>query len=206
MEKYQHPDWDQPIANGSYVHALVTDVTPERAQVKFGRYTATLNGADISWTKHKSPQEILVPGDLAYLKVIALNPDQTARVLLDQDSGAQGALLALDNATGDIKAMVGGRDFQQSKFNRTTQAQRQVGSSFKPFVYTAAVDQGAEPDDIILDAPTTFLSGGVPADGVASQSATDALLKESPPPEPAELPLIVLLVITTFPPSMPPPL
>jgi penicillin-binding protein 1A len=99
---------------------------------------------------------------LAYVKVIALNPDQTARVLLDQDSGAQGALLALDNATGDIKAMVGGRDFQESKFNRAIQAQRQVGSSFKPFVYTAAVDQGAEPDDMILDAPTTFLSGGVP--------------------------------------------
>ena len=162
LEKYQHPDWDQPIANGSYVHALVTEVTPESAQVKFGRYTAMLNGAEISWTKHKSPQEILVPGDLAYIKVIALNPDQTAKVLLDQDSGAQGALLALDNATGDIKAMVGGRDFQESKFNRATQAQRQVGSSFKPFVYTAAVDQGAEPDDIILDAPTIFLSGGVP--------------------------------------------
>ncbi|HEV2964502.1 MAG TPA: PBP1A family penicillin-binding protein [Candidatus Angelobacter sp.] len=162
LEKYQHPDWDQPIANGSYVHALVTEVTPQSAQVKFGRYTAMLNGAEISWTKHKLPQEILVPGDIAYIRIISLNPDQTARVLLEQDSGAQGALLALDNATGDIKAMVGGRDFQESKFNRATQAQRQVGSSFKPFVYTAAVDQGAEPDDMILDAPTTFFSGGVP--------------------------------------------
>lgn len=161
LEKFQHPDWDQPIANGSYVHALVTEVTPQSAEVKFGRYIGTLTWAEISWTKHKLPQEILVPGDVAYIRVISLNSDHTARVLLEQDSGAQGALLAIDNATGDIKAMVGGRDFQESKFNRATQAQRQVGSSFKPFVYTAAVDQGAEPDDRILDEPTTFYSGGV---------------------------------------------
>jgi penicillin-binding protein 1A len=70
--------------------------------------------------------------------------------------------LAIDNATGDIKAMVGGRDYGESKFNRATQAQRQAGSSFKPFVFTAAIDQGAEPDDIIQDTPTTFNSAGVP--------------------------------------------
>jgi len=58
--------------------------------------------------------------------------------------------------------MVGGRDYAQSKFNRTTQAQRQVGSTFKPFIYTAAIDQGAEPDDRILDAPATFNSAGTP--------------------------------------------
>src|SRR4029077_18189442 len=86
----------------------------------------------------------------------------SARVTLEQDSGAQGALLAIDNATGDIKAMVGGRDYGESKFNRATQAQRQAGSSFKPFVFTAAVDQGAEPEDLILDAPTTFNSARVP--------------------------------------------
>jgi len=56
--------------------------------------------------------------------------------------------------------MVGGRDFDGSKFNRAIQAQRQAGSSFKPIIYTAAIDQGAEPDDIVLDAPATFNSGG----------------------------------------------
>jgi len=72
-------------------------------------------------------------------------------------------LLAMDNATGDIKAMVGGRDYNESKFNRATQALRQVGSSFKPYVYTAAVDTiGAEPDDLILDAPTTFMTTSGP--------------------------------------------
>ena len=75
---------------------------------------------------------------------------------LEQDSGTQGALIAIDNASGAIKAMVGGRDFNLSKFNRATQALRQVGSSFKPYVYTAVIDQGAWPDDTILDAPVTF--------------------------------------------------
>src|SRR5260370_32412448 len=52
--------------------------------------------------------------------------------------------------------MVGGRDFNDSKFNRATQAVRQVGSSFKPYVYATVIDQGASPDDTILDEPTTF--------------------------------------------------
>ncbi len=75
---------------------------------------------------------------------------------LEQESGVQGSLLALDNSTGDVKAMVGGRDFEQSKFNRATQALRQVGSSFKPYIYTAAIDQGLTPDDTVLDAPISF--------------------------------------------------
>ena len=163
LEKYQHPDWSQPPAPGSYIHAVVLDATPQTAKLKFGSYTAEISAAEIAWTHHKSPMEILLPGDIAYLKILSLNSEEhTARVTLEQDSGAQAALLAIDNATGEIKAMVGGRDFQESKFNRATQAVRQVGSSFKPFVYTAAVDQGAEPDDTILDAPTTFNSGGIP--------------------------------------------
>ncbi len=90
------------------------------------------------------------------MKIASLNPDGKARATLEQDSGAQGALVAIDNATGEIKAMVGGRDFNLSKFNRTTQALRQVGSSFKPYVYTAAIDRGASPDDTIVDAPVAF--------------------------------------------------
>ena len=89
------------------------------------------------------------------MKIVSL-ADNKARVSLEEDSGAQGALVAIDNATGEIKAMVGGRDFNLSKFNRSTQALRQVGSSFKPYVYTAAIDRGATPDDTILDAPVTF--------------------------------------------------
>ena len=62
----------------------------------------------------------------------------------------------MDNASGDVLAMVGGRDFNLSQFNRATQAQRQTGSSFKPYVYTAAVEQGARPEDSISDSPVSF--------------------------------------------------
>jgi penicillin-binding protein 1A len=117
--------------------------------------------ADAAWTQHKL-QDILKPGDIAYLKIVTLSNDGKARVSLEQDSGAQGALIAIDNATGEIKAMVGGRDFELSKFDRATQALRQVGSSFKPYVYTAAIDQGARPDDTIVDAPVTFQTASGP--------------------------------------------
>jgi penicillin-binding protein 1A len=70
--------------------------------------------------------------------------------------------VAIDNANGSVKAIVGGRDFNLSKFNRATQALRQVGSSFKPYVYAAAIDQGARPDDTILDAPTIFQTASGP--------------------------------------------
>ncbi|HEX7401880.1 MAG TPA: PBP1A family penicillin-binding protein [candidate division Zixibacteria bacterium] len=65
----------------------------------------------------------------------------------------QGALLAMDNQTGDVLALIGGKDFNQSKFNRATQALRQPGSGFKPFIYTAAIDNGAKPTDIMYDTP-----------------------------------------------------
>ena len=154
LDKYDNPDWEKPILPGTYVHALVTEVNPTSTIAKFGSYRATLTPPDMAWTKFKSFSEILSLGDIVYVKVTSLAPDGTAKVTLEQDSGAQGALLAIDNATGDVKAMIGGRDFDISKFNRATQAYRQVGSSFKPYVYSAAIEaDGATPDDIILDAP-----------------------------------------------------
>jgi len=152
---YHHVDWDGAIRQGSYVHALVTRVEPMAATVKFGNYEARLGPEEIKWTQHKSPEEFLTAGDIVYVKVEELN-GAASRVSLEQESGVEGALMALDNSTGDIKAMVGGRDFQQSKFDRATQALRQVGSSFKPYIYTAAIDEGLTPDDTVLDAPITF--------------------------------------------------
>ena len=155
LATYQHPDWDdEPEVNG-YIHALATAVSPSSAALKFGRYTATLTPGDAAWT-HRKISDLLTPGDIVYVKVLALGTDGRARVGLEQDAGTQAALIALDNVSGEIKAMVGGRDANLSKFNRATQALRQVGSSFKPYVYTAAIDQGAQPDDTILDAPITF--------------------------------------------------
>jgi penicillin-binding protein 1A len=161
LSEYQHPDWqDEPEVNG-YIHALVTSVVPGSATVKFGPYTAAILQADAAWTQHKI-LDILRPGDVVYVKILSLSGDGKARAALEQDSGAQGALLAIDNATGGIKAMVGGRDFEESKFDRATQALRQVGSSFKPYVYTAAIDRGARPDDTVVDAPVTFETASGP--------------------------------------------
>jgi penicillin-binding protein 1A len=70
------------------------------------------------------------------------------------------AFVALDNATGDILALIGGRDFDESKFNRVVQAQRQSGSAFKPIVYTAAIDNGFKPTDIFYDSPIVLTLGG----------------------------------------------
>src|SRR5271165_5334067 len=158
LESYRHVDWDNDMTPGSYVHALVTTVTPQYATLKFGRYGAELGANEIKWTRYTSPNQFLTRGDLVFVKVLELNGTQS-RVALEHESGVQGALLALDNSSGDIKAMVGGRSFEQSKFNRATQALRQVGSSFKPYIYTAAIDQGMTPDDTVLDAPVSFPGG-----------------------------------------------
>ena len=83
-----------------------------------------------------------------------------AEVQLEQQPAAQAALVAIDNSTGEIKAMVGGYDFGESKFNRATQAMRQTGSSFKVYVYAEALAQGASPFDTVVDEPVTFRSGG----------------------------------------------
>ena len=64
--------------------------------------------------------------------------------------------MAMENTSGDVLAMVGGRDYALSDFNRATQAERQTGSSFKPYVYTAAIEDGVKPTDIIVDGPVRF--------------------------------------------------
>jgi penicillin-binding protein 1A len=166
LDKYVDPDWDEEPEISGYMHALVTQVSPVAAEVRFGQRTATLTSSDMAWATAMTvatakrprwkPDELLHVGDIVYVKVLSLDAGGKAHVSLGQDSGAEGALVAIDNNTGEIKAMVGGRDFNISKFNRATQALRQVGSSFKPYVYTAIIDQGGSPDDTILDAPITF--------------------------------------------------
>lgn len=156
VESYKHPDWIQPIAKDSYVHGVVTAVEPKRVTVNLGNQIAVLTPEDWQWTQYAEADSFLRNGDLVYLKILAQGPGGTWKAALEQDSGAQAALMAVDNATGEVQAMVGGRDFALSQFNRATQAKRQVGSSFKPYVYTTAIEAGAKPTDIILDGPVTF--------------------------------------------------
>lgn len=156
IEAYRHPDWTQTIAPGAYVHALVLDVSKNDAAVKVGGQTADLGPADFAWTQFTRADAFLKPGDVVYVRVEAARADGTLHLSLQQDSGAQASLMALDNSNGEVLAMVGGRDFALSQFNRATQAQRQVGSSFKPYVYTTAMEAGAKPTDIVVDGPTSF--------------------------------------------------
>ncbi len=161
LESYEDEDWHWPIGKGDYVTGLVTAVDDKAATIKIGPYRALLTLPDFAWTRNRSPKEMLAVGDLAQVSIKDIN-GVVARVQLEQNVGPQAAMVAIDNPTGEIKAMVGGYSFDESKFNRATQAQRQVGSSFKIYVYSAAMEQGFTPFDTILDAPFTTMSGGQP--------------------------------------------
>ena len=114
---------------------------------------------DFAWTGRKSPGQLFHPGDVGEFHIKEIS-GSTLKVDVEQHVTAQAALVAIDNASGEVKAMIGGYSFDESKFNRATQAYRQVGSSFKIYVYSAAMEQGFGPFDTILDAPYTVVSGG----------------------------------------------
>ncbi len=161
-QTYRHADWGQSIEKGSYLHGLVTAVDRGSATVKLGARDVVLTPQDWIWTQFTDPRRFLRPGDLVYVRIDSVAPNGTVRASLQQDSGAQASLMAVNNADGEVLVMVGGRDFATSQFNRATQAERQVGSSFKPYVYTAAFEDGAKPYDTIVDGPTTFATPGGP--------------------------------------------
>lgn len=156
VESYVHPDWVDPLARDAYVHGVVLSVEPKRVVVKLASQKATLTPDDWKWTEFPTADAFLKTGDIVYLKLTEKGADGSWKASLEQDSGAQASLMAVDNASGEVVAMVGGRDFNLSQFNRATQAQRQVGSSFKPYVYTTAVEAGAKTTDTIVDGPVTF--------------------------------------------------
>jgi penicillin-binding protein 1A len=161
LDTYEDEDWRHPIEKGSYVTGLVLSVDEKSSTIKIGPYRAILAPADFAWTGRKKPADLLKVGDLAQFSIQELR-ENTVRVQLEQQPAPQGAMIAIDNPTGEIKAMVGGYSFEDSKFNRATQAFRQVGSSFKVYVYADALEKGATPFDTILDAPFTVTSGGQP--------------------------------------------
>src|SRR5437773_4955497 len=161
LDTYEDEDWRHAIEKGSYVTGLVLSVGDRDTVIKIGPYRAILSPSDFAWTGRRKPSELLKVGDLAQFSIQELR-GTTARVQLEQQPGPQGALLSIDNSTGEIKAMVGGYSFEDSKFNRATQALRQVGSSFKIYVYADALERGASPFDTIVALPYTSTSGGLP--------------------------------------------
>jgi penicillin-binding protein 1A len=113
------------------------------------RIEGTLSGPEIKWVS-KSLSSILKVGDVVYVSPVANKP---GIYTLEQVPEIEGALVAMDPRTGRVLAMVGGFSFAESEFNRATQALRQPGSSFKPIVYAAALDNGYTPASVVLDAP-----------------------------------------------------
>src|SRR5262249_40209177 len=158
LTSYELKEWKYPIRTNDIVPGVVLSLNKNgNATVKLGSYEAQLTPQDIAWTQKKTAAEILKPGDVALFQVRSIHSaDGKVEVSLEQKPQVQGALLAIQPQTGEIKALVGGYDFDESKFDRATQALRQTGSSFKPFVYAAAVDNGLRPDDTVLDAPVSF--------------------------------------------------
>ena len=107
----------------------------------------------------KAPGDILNVGDVVFVAEKTDKDGAFAGWSLRQIPSLQGAMVAMDAATGRVLAMTGGFSYETSVFNRATQAKRQPGSSFKPFVYAAALDNGYTPSTIILDAPVTIDTG-----------------------------------------------
>ncbi|MCP8895531.1 penicillin-binding protein 1A [Shinella daejeonensis] len=130
------------------------------------RVTGRIDAKNMTWAYRsakgdrkttKTPVGVLNAGDVVYVEP---TNDGEGSYRLRQPPKVQGGLVAMDPHTGRVLAMVGGFSFAQSEFNRATQAMRQPGSSFKPFVYAAALDNGYTPASVVMDAPFEIVSGG----------------------------------------------
>lgn len=134
--------------------------------------TGTIPLAELTWARKsikdgaylgpviKTPADVLAIGDVVYVEpVMAKDKTTTDHYALRQVPSVNGAVIAMDPNTGRVLAMQGGFSFDQSEFNRAVQALRQPGSSFKPFVYAAALDSGFTPSSLILDAPFVMDQG-----------------------------------------------
>ncbi|WP_291319800.1 penicillin-binding protein 1A [Desulfonatronospira sp.] len=167
------------LEKGQWMKVLITDVQASGADVRFGELQGRMDVSTMEWARtpdpSRAPEEvrairdatrILKPGDVVWasLKKIPgseengedLKVTGTWELALEQKPEVQGAIYSLDPRTGDVMALAGGYDFNQSHFNRATQARRQTGSAFKPIVYSAALDNGYTPASIVMDAPFVY--------------------------------------------------
>ena len=153
VENYQDPAWIAVPAVGDIITGMIKEVSDRGTQVSFGSYSAVITAEQTS-VLNRPPSKLFRRGDLAQFKVEAIDAaKKSLSVKFEPEPEVQASLVAVDNKTGEIKVMVGGYDFATSKFNHATQANRQTGSAFKPFIYAAALEQGFKPDDIVDDSP-----------------------------------------------------
>ncbi len=156
LNSYKHADWyGDEYEKGEYIKGLVVkvDKVKDEAIVRFGKYKAIVTAKDMG-RSGKKPKDELQPGLLAEFEIKDVNTEnQALSVTLSQVPQVQASILTINSKTGEIPVMVGGYDFQTSKFNNATQGFRQTGSCFKPFVYAAAVEWGMTEDSVVSGAP-----------------------------------------------------
>ena len=139
----------KPIARGLIIKALVEGIDEKErfVKLKIGKYRGVASFDDViagyaptqaEKSDSKTTAQLLRAGDAMDVRIIETG--DPLKVAIELKRSVQGALLCMDAKTGELRAMVGGRDFNQSEFNRATQARRQPGSSFKPLIYTAAFE------------------------------------------------------------------
>jgi penicillin-binding protein 1A len=159
LNNYKHPDWyGNEYEPGRHLMGLIMKVDRARneASVRFGNFTAVVTPAEMGWGK-RQPRDEFKNGHLAEFEIKEVDEkDRHLKVELSQVPAVQGAMMTLNAKTGEIITMVGGYDFYTNKFNNATQAYRQTGSCFKPFIYTAAVEWGMTPDTPVSGAPISI--------------------------------------------------
>ena len=150
--------WLKPtFQEGQIVEAVVLEASSREATLKIKDYKGKITNSDIGWTKTRNLKRLIKRGDIIQVKIKKIdNESHEILASLDQEPKLEGAFLAIEPQTGQIKAMVGGYSFKRSKWNRATQALRQAGSAIKPMIYTAALENGFTPASIIIDEPTEF--------------------------------------------------
>ena len=147
------------MRDGDVVPAVVRSADAATIEARAASLRIVIDRKGFAWAA-KPANQLVTAGDLIEVRLAGTDAAaHTAGGTLEQPPAIEGAILAIDNRTGQIKAMVGGYSFERSKFNRATQALRQVGSAFKPIVYTAAIDRGFTPASLIDDAPVSFNAG-----------------------------------------------
>ncbi|TIM04766.1 penicillin-binding protein 1A [Mesorhizobium sp.] len=163
------PEWSLAVVLDSSESGLSIGLRPTRqisGELVKDRIEGTVSREDMSFAmrhvvggktvKAKSPADVLKPGDVIFVQK---KEGTGGAYILRQAPEVEGGLIAMDPHTGRVLAMVGGFSYSLSEFNRTTQAMRQPGSSFKPIVYAAALDNGYTPASVIMDGPITIKSG-----------------------------------------------
>lgn len=163
-----------PLVEGRIIEGVVVEVNNpgKYSLVRIGNALGKIELETMKWARKpnpsipsgrfiRTPGEALHVNDVVLVKLMGKNEAEKLWTLaLEQEPLVQGALLMMESETGFVKAMVGGRDYKNSEFNRAIQAKRQPGSAFKPILYAAALDKGYTPSTMIVDSPIAFEDGG----------------------------------------------